>query len=134
MAVGALFAIQVRLRLPRTDTRAVAPVACFAVLRLFRAATAESRTALIRRTPTAMIDSTRMRNGGERRPPDRRHADRATHTAQLARDIRGTYVRRISREDRAKSEIRDLDSERLLIEGLLVRVQSGALKVPDSGP
>jgi hypothetical protein len=61
MAVGALFAIQVRLRLPRTDTRAVAPVACFAVLRLFRAATAESRTALIRRTPTAMIDSTRMR-------------------------------------------------------------------------
>ena len=54
-------AIQMRLRLPNTYTGAVAPVACFAVLRLPAQRLRNRAPALIPRAVIAMIDSTRIR-------------------------------------------------------------------------
>jgi len=93
---------QVRLRLPNIYTGAVAPVACFVVLGLPRAATAESRTGVDSTRVTAVIDSTRIRM--EVRAA---HQIVVTLSAQPTQRGCGGHawdkLRRISREDRAKS-------------------------------
>jgi hypothetical protein len=51
-------------------------------------------------------------NGGESRPPDRRHADRATDTARLAWDIRGTSSDGSAAKIGRSPEIQDLRGSR----------------------